>query len=176
MRRIYFILLVIPFLAVLPGCVTPQNLPAVSVFDDENIEKDAISRINSGHSGRVHVNAASFNRRLLLTGEVSSEASRAEIEKLVASVPKVRAVNNELVVGDISGVATRTTDSWITSDIKRRFRGSNSFDAGQIKVVAENGTVFLMGTVHRKEGTSAAEIASTTKKVRSVVLLFEYLD
>ena len=175
MRRLYSALAV-SLLAALAGCVNPQNAPAGSVFDDENIEKDAIARINSGHSGRVHVNVASLNHRLLLTGEVPSEASKAEIERLVAPVPRLRAINNELVVGEISGVAARTSDSWITSDIKRRLRNSNALDSGKIRVVAENGSVFLMGTVHRKEGAAAAEIASTTNKVQRVVLVFEYLD
>ena len=176
MRRVCRLAFLIPFLAALPGCVTPQNSPDVSVFDDENIEQDALARIGSGHMDGVHVNVTSFNRHVLLTGEVPDAASKAAIEKLVAPVPKVRAVSDELVVGDVSGVAARTTDSWITSDVKRQLRGSAAFDAGKIMVVTENGTVFLMGAVRRKEGAAAAEIASGANKVRRVVLLFEYLD
>jgi osmotically-inducible protein OsmY len=176
MRRVFAFALAIPFLAVLPGCVAPQNAPAVSVFDDENIEADALERINNGHNGKVHVTATSFNRRLLLTGEVPSETSKAEIDKLVSGVPRVRAVSNELVVGEISGVSSRTADSWITSDVKRRLRGSPAFSSGQIKVVAEGGTVFLMGNVSRKQGAAAAEIASTTNRVARVILIFDYVD
>ncbi len=181
MRRFSALVFAIPLLAALPGCVAPQNTPArdtgaVSVFDDENIEKDALDRINNGHGGNIHVNATSFNRRLLLTGEVPSAASKAEIEKLVAGVPKVRAVSDELVVADISGVSTRTVDSWITSDVKHRLRGSTVFDSSQIKAVAESGTVFLMGNVSRRQGAVAAEIASTTSRVQRVVLVFDYLD
>lgn len=181
MRRFSSLVFALPFLVALPGCVAPQNTPArdsgaVSVFDDENIEKDALARINNGHGGNIHVNVTSFNRRLLLTGEVPSAASRAEIEKLVAGVPKLRALSDELVVSDISGVASRTTDSWITSDVKRRLRGSTVFDSSQIKAVAESGTVFLMGNVSRRQGAAAAEIASTTNRVQRVVLLFDYID
>ncbi len=176
MRRIIIVASAIAFLAALSGCVAPQNAPVVSVFDDENIESDAMSRINSGHSGKVHVTVTSFNRRLLLTGEVPNAASRAEIEKLVGGVPKVRAISNELVVDEISGLSTRTTDSWITSDVKRRLRGSSALSSDQIKVVAENGAVYLMGNVNRKQGAAAAEIASTTNRVQRVVLLFDYLD
>ncbi len=181
MSRLPALLCAIALLAALPGSVAAQNAPAqnngaASVFDDENIEADALARINSGHTGKVHVTVSSFNRRLLLTGEVPSAASRAEIEKLVAGVPRVRAISNELVVDEISGVATRTADSWITSDLKRRLRGSSALSADQIKVVAENRTVFLMGKVRHREAAAAAEIASTTNRVQRVVLVFDYLD
>ncbi len=174
--RLHPLLTALPLLAVLAGCATPQNTPAVSVFDDENIETDALARINGAHNGNVHVTVTSFNRRLLLTGEVPSVAAKAEIEKLVAGVPKVRAVSDELMVATITGVSSRTADSWITSDVKYRLRGNAAFSADQIKVVAENGTVFLMGSVRRKQGAAAAEIASNASRVQRVVLVFDYLD
>lgn len=180
MRRLLSHAFAIPLLALLPLCMAPQNAPAqdtgVSVFDDENIESAALARISNGHNGSVHVNVASFNRRLLLTGEVPSAAAKAEIEKLVAGVPKVRAISDELAVGDISGISTRTADSWIASDVKRRLRGNAAFSSDQVKAVVENGTVFLMGNVYRKQGAAAAEIASTTNRVQRVVLVFDYLD
>lgn len=163
-------------LGVLPGCVSPENAPAVSRFDDENIEKDAIGRINTLHTGKVRVNVTSFNRRLLLTGEVPNGSSREEIERIVSGVAKVRAVSNELVIGDIIGISPRTTDSWITSDVKFSFRKSREIHANDIRVTTENGTVFLMGTVRRREGAAAADLASTTNRVQRVVLLFDYLD
>jgi osmotically-inducible protein OsmY len=169
-------LLAVSLLAVLAGCAAPQNPPAVSVFDDENIETEAISRIQRGRPSNVHVDVASFNRRLLLTGEVQSEAARSEIEKLVTGIPKVRAISNELVVGNITGVATRTTDSWIASDVKRRLRGNPSFNADQVKVVTESGTVYLMGNLSRSQAAAAAEVASTTNRVARVILVFDYVD
>ncbi len=176
MSRLLALLLAVPLMAALPGCVAPQTTTGTSVFDDENIEADALARINGAHAGKVHVTVTSFNRRLLLTGEVPSAASRADIEKLVAGVPKVRAISNELVVDEISGISSRTADSWITSDVKRRLRGSAALSGEQIKVVAENRTVFLMGNVRHKEAAAAAEIASTTNRVQRVVLVFDYLD
>lgn len=164
------------FIGALPGCATTDSLPTGSVFEDENIEKQTVSRVNSLHTGSVHVNVTCFNRRLLLTGEVPNDASKGEIEKIVSGVANVKAINNELVVGQISGISSRTSDSWITSDVKFRFINSASFHANQVKVTTESGTVFLMGTVHRREGASAAELASTTNGVQRVVLLFEYLD
>lgn len=172
MRRLRHSLALALVTGLLAGCVAPEHPPATSVFDDENIEKDAITRINSRHTGQVHVNVTCFNRRLLLTGQVPSAASKEEIAKIVSATPKVRAINNELVVGDISGIASRTSDSWISSDVKFSLRKS----ADEIKVVTENGAVFLMGTLRRNAGAAAAETASATKGVKSVVMVFEYLD
>lgn len=174
MRELYRTLSVALVMGMLSGCAAPEHPPAVSVFDDEDIEKQAITRITGENLGHVHVNVTSFNRRLLLTGQVPSAASREQIARIVTGVPKVRAVVNELVVGDISGISSRTSDSWVTSDVK--FRLLKDGPAGEIKVTTENGTVFLMGTLRRRQGAAAAELASTTKGVKQVVMVFEYLD
>jgi len=176
MRRLYRLLMLVSFIGMLPGCAPLDTPPASSVFEDENIEKQAISLINSRHTGTVYVNVTCFNRRLLLTGEVPSDASKSEIEKIVFGVTNVKAISNELVVGDIRGIASRTSDSFVTSDVKFRFVNEGAFHTSQVKIITENGTVFLMGSVNRKEAASAAELASTTKGVQRVVMLFDYLD
>lgn len=163
-------------MGMLAACAAPEPPPAASVFDDENIEKEVILRVNSQNTGKVRVNVTCFNRRVLLTGEVPNETSKSEIAKIVSGVPKVRAVSNELIVGEISGISSRTSDSWVTSDVKFRFLKNGAFPADQIKPTTDNGTVFLMGTVRRKAGASAAELASTTKGVQRVVMVFDYLD
>jgi len=164
-------------LALLAGTPALAQAPQEeSKFTDPNIERDVLSRMSSGDHGRMHVNVSSFNRRVLLTGEVESEAARAEIARIAAATPNVRAVSNELVVAGVSGVGSRTTDSIITSDVKFRLRGSDNVDIDDVRVVTENGTVYLMGKVRRRVGAAAAEIASTTGRVDRVVLVFDYLD
>lgn len=174
MRRYSLSMLVL--IGALSGCAPMDTLPAGSVFEDESIEKQAASQINSQHIRNAHVNATSFNRRLLLTGEVPSEAIKSAIERLVTDLSKVRAISNELVVSDIRGIASLTSDSIITSDVKFRFMNNGSFQRSRVKIVTESGTVFLMGLVTRREAASAAELASTTKGVQRVILLFDYLD
>jgi osmotically-inducible protein OsmY len=88
----------------------------------------------------------------------------------------VRNVNNELVVAGVSSLTTRSSDTLITSDVKFRFMQDKRFEANYIKVVTENGTVYLMGIVKRAEADAATEVASTTGGVQRVVRLFEYLD
>lgn len=176
MRRPSLLLVSVLFASSLSGCVSPEHPVTGSVFEDENLETLVISQINSRHIANTHVNVTCLNRRVLLTGEVPSEAAKSDIEKTVSGVAKVRAINNELVVGGIIGLSSRTADSWIASDVKFSFIHNGSLHASDIKITVENGTVFLMGTVHRKDGAAAAELASTTKRVQRVILLFEYLD
>lgn len=176
LRLVLSSLLILSVASLLPACAPLNPPPPGSVFEDEHIEKQAISRINSLSTNPVHVSVTCFNRRVLLTGEVPSEASRSEIETIVTGVSNVKAVSNELVVSDINGIASRTSDSLTTSDVKFRFINNGSFNANQVKVVTENGTVFLMGTLHRKQAAFAAELASTTNGVKRVVMVFDYLD
>lgn len=144
--------------------------------EDEAIENKALSQISKPYGSNSHVNVTSYNRIVLLSGEVPTPAVRTEIGKLVSAIDNVRSVNNELVVSGVSSLTSRSSDSLVTSDVKLRFMQDKRFQAEHIKVVTENGTVFLMGLVKRAEAEAATEIASTTGGVQRVVRLFEYLD
>lgn len=145
--------------------------------EDEAIETKAFDRIGKAYKdSNVHVNVTSFNRNVLISGEVPSEMVKAEIGKLVRGIENVRNVNNELVVSGVSSLTARSSDSLITSDVKLRFVQDKRFNADHVKVVTENGTVFLMGIVKHAEADAATEVASTTGGVQRVVRLFEYLD
>jgi len=145
-------------------------------IEDESIEDKALSQINNKYHDTVHVNVTSFNRHVLLTGEVPNDAAKTGVEKIVAAIPNVKVINNELVISGLSGLASRSSDTFITSDVKLRFLNNKNFRATDIKVVTENGVVFLMGMVYRKEAAVATDIASTTSGVQRVVKVFEYLD
>lgn len=145
-------------------------------IEDETIEDKALGQIYSKYKDTVHVNVTSFNRHVLLTGEVPNAADKAGVEKIVAALPNIKVINNELAVSGLSGLASRSSDAVITGDVKMRFLNNPSFQATNIKVVTENGAVYLMGMVNRKEAAAATEIASTTKGVQRVVKVFEYLD
>jgi osmotically-inducible protein OsmY len=142
-------------------------------LDDQSIEWRAASRIGDRYSNKVHVNVTSYNRVVLLTGEVPDERTRGEVDKMVREVPSVQATTNELVVAELTSLGSRTTDSFITSKIKTRFLDAAKFNALQVKVVTEAGVVYLLGTVTDQEAADAVEIARTTGGVRKVVKLFE---
>jgi len=143
-------------------------------MDDQSIEWRASSRISERFGSKAHVNVTSYNRAVLLTGEVADERMRSDIESLVRAVPSVQATTNELVVAEPTSLGSRTTDSYITSKIKTRFLDAAKFNALHVKVLTEAGVVYLLGVVTPAEADDAVEIARTTGGVRKVVKLFEY--
>ena len=147
-----------------------------SQLEDNTIETKAAKQIRIQYPDTVHVSVTSFNRHLLLTGEVPNEEIKAAVEKIASDVANVTAVSNELVVGELSGLTKRSNDSLITSNVKLRFLNNKLFQPDHVKVVTEANVVFLMGLVYRKEADAAAEIASNSKSVDRVVTVFEYLD
>lgn len=157
----------------LPAVAVPVT--GVSRFADENSVKAAVARISARRFQHAHVNVACFHGRLLLTGQVATRADRAAVQRVVAGIPHVQSIDNELVVGPVSGISTRTADSWITSDVKFHLL-KGGFGRDDVRVVTEDGTVYLMGMVTRRQGHEAANIASTTGHVRRVVLVFQYTD
>lgn len=159
------------------GVMMAQDRRSSEAFiADQRMETRISNLIDKEFKEVMHVNVTCFNLDVLLTGEVPEEYTRAEIGKLVSRVEKVRNVNNELVITGNSSLVSRSNDSLITSNVKIRFLSDKSFNAEHVKVVTENGTVFLLGLVNHAEADAAAEITRTTSGVKRVVKLFEYLD
>ena len=147
-----------------------------TITEDTAIELKASSRIGQKLKEGVHINAFSFNRMLLLTGEVPDAAAREEAERIARGIDYVRGVYNELTVSGVSSYTVRSNDSLITSKVKTRFLDSKKFNGIHVKVVTENSVVYLMGLVQREEANDATEIARTTSGVQKVVRVFEYID
>ena len=145
--------------------------------DDEAIELKVANNIGTGYGDRVHVNVTSYNGIVLLTGEVPSQDLLGPIVEMARTTAKVRRVNNEIAVGPVTDVGSRTNDTYITSKVKSRFvEASKQFSATHVKVVTERQVVYLMGVVRRDEGDAAGQIAATTSGVARVVKLFEYIS
>ena len=124
-----------------------------SYVEDEGLEWKVQNRIAEKFGDRVHVNATSFNRNVLLSGEVPDDATRAEVDRIAASVPNVRAITNDLQVAGIASLTSRSNDVVITSKVKARFVDAATFGAHHVKVITEAGTVpHLMGLVTREGG------------------------
>ena len=142
--------------------------------DDQRIESRASSAIDQRFGWKVHVNVTSYNRQVLVTGEVPDAVTHAEVEKLVSAVPGVRTLANELTIGPLTSLAARSGDTVVTSNVKTRFLGAKNFNPVHVKVVTEAKVVFLMGMVTEVEANAASEIARTTDGVKKVVKVFEY--
>jgi osmotically-inducible protein OsmY len=143
--------------------------------EDESIEWKVVDRMRNNFAG-AHVNATSYNRRVLLTGEAPTEEMKKQIEARVRSIDNVKDVVNELQVSGASSMASRGSDSLVTSNVKARMVNNGVFSPTHVKVLTEAGTVFLMGLVTQAEGEKAVEIARNTSGVVRVVKVFEYVE
>jgi osmotically-inducible protein OsmY len=155
--------------------VGEDRRPANVLAEDQQIEFRIGNRVGEKHQA-VHLNATSYNKMVLLTGEVPTEAAKADIEAIARGVPNVRGIVNELQVAGAASFPARANDSYITSKVKARFLDARQFNPVHVKVVTESGTVYLMGIVNRKEADSATELARTTSGAQKVVRVFEYQD
>lgn len=143
---------------------------------DEEIELKTAGRLRESYGKDTHVNVTSFNRRVLLTGEVPNDEIRGKVKELAAGVSNVKEVMNETIIGGVSSFGARSNDAYLTAKVKTRLFEDRRFNANHVKVVTEGGTTFLMGIVKREEGDAAAEVAARTKGVTKVVKVFEYID
>ncbi len=159
------------------GAVVSEDRRTSGMFiEDESIELKSNRRIKEQLGNNVRINSTSFNRVVLLTGEAPTETLKQQAEKLVMSVQNVRKIVNEIVIAEKSSLASRSKDTLITSQVKGRFLTKGKFQINHIKVVTENGVVYLLGMVKREEAENASEIASSTSGVQKVVKVFEYLN
>ena len=144
--------------------------------EDEGIELRGSSAMRENFGEKVHVNITSYNRQVLITGEVPSDKERAQVEQLVSKIPNVRAVVNELGIGPASSLSDRSNDVLITARIKAARVDSEDVFATVYKVVTERNTVYLMGRVTQREGARATEVARGVSGVKRVVRVFEYIS
>ena len=145
-------------------------------LEDESIELRAKARIRDNLGERVHVNVTSFNRQVLLTGEVTAEKDRQAVVQLVERIENVKAVVNELAVMPMSNLSERSNDLLIVAKVKASFVDSRDLFANAFKVVTERGTVYLMGRVTQREANSATQLTRNVGGVNKVVRLFEIIS
>lgn len=187
--RLFALLVVIPMaVCLLAGCIAAvvggagtavligeDRRTVGTVTEDGGIELKTSNRIGDRFKG-FHVNVTSYNRMVLLTGEVPDASTKTEIAKIARAVENVRSVYDEIAIAGNSALSARGNDSFVTGKVKGRFLDQQKFNPVHVKVVTESGVVYLLGMVKRKEADDATEIARTTAGVRKVVKLFEYLD
>ena len=150
-------------------------------IDDEGIEIKAGNAIHKEEELRsqIHINIISINGVVLLVGQAPTEALRQQAGSITQGIEKVRLVHNEMEIAAPNSLMTRSSDSLITTKVKSSLfgvKGHDDFDPSRVKVVTENGTVYLMGLLYRSEADSVAAKASQVGGVQKVVKLFEYLD
>ncbi len=144
--------------------------------EDQAIELKALSRLREAVPAEANVSVTSYNRTVLITGEAPTEAARAAAEQAVSRIENVRATVNELAVMGSTSLSARSNDAILSSKVKAAFVDAKDLQANAIKVVAERGTIFLMGRVTEREANRATELARATSGVGKVVKVFEILS
>lgn len=144
-------------------------------LEDEGIEQRSASARRENFGDKEHVNFTSYNRQVLMTGEVSSNQVRQQVEQLIGRVENVRAVVNELAIGSASSVGDRASDVLLVAKVKAAMVDSEDVFANVFKVVAERGTVYLMGRVTQREAQRATDVVRGVNGVKRVVRVFEYI-
>jgi len=145
-------------------------------LEDEGIELRVANRVRDALVERAHVNASSYNRQVLLTGEVPTAQDRQLVEQIVTRVENVRAVVNELAVLGNSTLGQRSSDTLITGRVKAAMVDATDLYANAFRVVTERGTTYLMGRVTQREADRASEIARSIPGVMRVVRIFEIIS
>lgn len=187
-RRVFAVLLAAGFSSALSGCfgvvaagaaggalVATDRRTSGAYVDDQGIELKAADQIGKLLPS-AHVNTTSFNRAVLLTGEVPSEQARQQAELTARGIPNVRRVFNYTVVVPASGFSERSSDTWVTSKARTRLLDGKGYNPNNVKVVTERGVVYMLGMVTQAEGAAAAKVVSETSGVQKVVTLFEYIN
>ena len=162
--------------AVMTGVVASDRRTTGTLVEDESIEIKVASAVRKEMGDRIHLNVTSYNRQVLLSGEVRTAADKERAEKLAQSQENVTSVVNDLAVMPVSSLTQRSKDTVITGQVKAAFVDAKDMQVNAIKVVTERGIVYLMGRVTSREAKRATDIARSIGGVTKVVRVFEEIS
>jgi len=186
MKTRMFIYLFIIFLlqgcmsAAMTGASTIYNRQGIkSTFKDQLISLQAYQKLeldnNKKEFANANISVTAYNGEVLLAGQVPEEWQSKRAEQVVAALPNVTKVYNVLQISSPSSALTRVSDAWLTAKVKAQMIASEDMDGSKVKVVSENGTVYLMGVVIPEQADVAVDIARNTAGVGQVVKMFSYM-
>ena len=161
--------------AVMTGLSASDRRTTGSQIEDERIESRGASRLREHLGNRVHINITSYNRQVLLTGEVPNEQDKQLAEQVVQRVENVRSITNELAVLGNTTLTQRSSDALVTGRVKANLIDARDLNSSAFKVVTERGEVFIFGRVTPREADRATDITRRTSGVQKVVRLFELI-
>jgi osmotically-inducible protein OsmY len=162
--------------AAVGAMVTFDRRTSGAQLEDESIELRGASRIREALGDRAHVNVTSYNRQVLLTGEVPNERDKATAEQVIAKVENVKGIVNELAIMPNTSLSQRSSDTLVTGKVKASFVDEKSLYVGAFKVVTERSVVYLMGRVTQREAETATKITRNIGGVQRVVRVFEIIS
>ena len=159
------------------GLVVYDKRDLMTMNEDNSIRHQlTLKLIGDPAFQNSHIVVASFNHVVLLAGQAPDPSLRVKAEQIAYTIPKVARVYNEIVITSPSSMMTRSSDAWITAKIKTEMLTKKGLRSSQIKVVTENGTVYLMGHVSHEQADLAVNIARRVSGTQQVVKIFQYTD
>lgn len=180
--------LILPFClaGMLQGCMNAAFTGAQAVYGRHGIQSTLNDQTISMKAERAiyldttrfqdtNVSVSCFNGIVLIAGQVENNNQRREIEAIIQKIPGVKEIHDATTLSSPSSALTRVSDTWITTKVKAKLIAMNDIDPGQIKVITENGMVYLMGIVPPEEAEMAVDLARTTEGVQGVVKVFSYI-
>lgn len=162
--------------AVSGGLVLTDRRTSGTQLDDQSIELKSGPRVHEALGDSGHVNVTSYDRVVLITGEVATQDDKDKVGKTIAEIQNVNTVDNELEVGFTSSIGSRSNDTLISGKVKSALIDAKDVQATAIKVVTERQIVYLMGRVTEREAARAADVARNVGGVVKVVRVFEILS
>ena len=149
-----------------------------SRLDDDRNESLALKNIRASHPELkdAHINVNSFKGYVLITGQVNAESDIAKITETVSRLRNAKRVHNELIVAGPTSLISRTNDSYLSTKVRSKLVASDDLQANRIKVVTENGVVYLMGVITRQEADIAVEVTRQAYGIQKIVKVFDYLN
>ena len=164
------------FGGVIGGAMVASDRRSTGIqVEDEGIEQRSATAIRENFGSKEHINITSYNRQVLITGEVSNDTVRRQVESLIGRVENVRAVVNELAIGPASSTGDRASDALLVAKVKASMVDTEDVFANVYKVVGERGTIYLMGRVTQREAKRATDVVRGVSGVKRVVRVFDYL-
>lgn len=190
-RSAKFVLLILSIICLLQGCVSVvagaavgavggtvlyDRRPVKIIMQDDTIAYMIEKKLFADENIRTqcHVVETAYNGVVLLVGQASTQKLKDQITAIAKTVPKVKRIYNEIVIGTPTGYLIRTNDSWITAKVKAKLLTAKHLHSGQFKILTENSVVYMMGLVSRSQAQSAVDIVRHIDGVRKVVKVFEY--
>lgn len=164
--------------AALTGKVAIDRRTAGIQLEDEAIELRSESGLRNQLPKNAHVRVTSYNRMVLLTGEVNSDIERSQVERFVKSQDNVKMLVNDLAVMPESSLTQRAQDKLITSRVRAILIQAKDIHASAVAIVTERGIVYLMGRLTEAEAKRVADLVSGSQisGVQKVVKVFDYIS
>jgi osmotically-inducible protein OsmY len=182
----YLLIAACPAVAPAPEKITEQSLlqdrrTREAILIDKDIEIEAYSELNSEDDllNQCHFTITAYNGAVLITGEAPNEELRKKIVSIVQVAPNVKLIHDNLMIAAPSDSNSRANDELITDTVKtalNQIRTIPDFDPAMVKVITENGIVYLMGLVHRDEGTVVINVTRLQPGIKQIITVFEYVD